>query len=476
MALAALRSARSAPRFDVLRIPGLGRALRWKWGRLLFQIPLLFLVGLIIYDGFSGPKLASENIATVATWIHYRGLVVLALLLAGNLFCMGCPFVLPRTVARRLSECGRRWPRHLRHKWLAIALLFLIFWLYEWLDLWASPWLTAWVAVGYFAAALILEMAFAGSPFCKYLCPLGSFNFVGSTMSPLQITVHQAEICRTCAGKECVNGSSQALGCGTELFAPQVRSNWDCTLCLDCVRACPYDNVALAARSPLSELVPDAWPRRWDVGFLALVFVFASLGNAFGMVPPVYVLQATLSAWLPWLPQSLILLLMFATLDLVLPVLVGLGAAWVSRNLTRANEPLRLTFARGVPAFAPLGMAIWLAHYGFHFATGAAAIIPVFQNFLLDHGLAWLGAAPNWRLGPILPYAWLLPLQVFAVLVGLLASLYVLGERTRRAHPDAPSLVRALLPWTILLLALAFTAIYLFTLPMEMRGTVGFGN
>lgn len=436
----------------------------------------MIVVGLILYDGFSGPQLAPENIATVAAWIHYRGLVILALLLAGNLFCMGCPFVLPRTVARRLSGRGWRWPRRLRHKWLALVLLFLIFWLYEWLDLWASPWLTAWVAVGYLAAALVLELVFAESPFCKYLCPLGSFNFVGSTVSPLQITVRQAEICRTCVGKECVNGSSQVLGCGTELFAPQIRSNWDCTLCLDCARACPYANVALAARPPLRELMEDAWPRRWDISFLAFVFVFASLSNAFGMVPPIYDLLAALSTRLPWLSEALLLFLLFAVLDLVLPAALGLGAAWLSRNLAGVDEPLRLTFARAVPAFVPLGMATWLAHYGFHFATGAAAILPVFQNFLLDHGFAWLGAAPNWRLGPILPASWLLPLQMAAVLAGLITSLYVLGERVRREHPDAPDMLRALLPWVVLLLTLAFTAIYLFTLPMEMRGTVGFGN
>ena len=178
---------RPAPRFDLLHVPGLGRLLRWRWGRLLLQIPLLGVAALILYDGFTGPPLAAENIATVAAWVHYRGLVVLALLLAGNLFCMGCPFTIPRTLARRLSRKGRRWPRALRNKWLAIALLFLLFWLYEWLDLWASPWLTAWVAVGYFVAAFVLEAVFTESPFCKYLCPLGSFNFAASTVSPLQI-------------------------------------------------------------------------------------------------------------------------------------------------------------------------------------------------------------------------------------------------------------------------------------------------
>ncbi len=73
------------PSFDLLRVPGLGRLLRWRWGRLVFQLPLLALAALVVYDGLTGPPLASQNIATVSVWVHYRGLVMLALLLAGNL-------------------------------------------------------------------------------------------------------------------------------------------------------------------------------------------------------------------------------------------------------------------------------------------------------------------------------------------------------------------------------------------------------
>lgn len=185
-----------APRLDLLRMPLLGVFLRWRWARLAVQLGMLAVGALVIYDGFTGPSLAPHNIATVLTWVHYRGFVVFALLLAGNLFCMSCPFALPRTVARRLGRGGRRWPRRLRNKWTAIAVLLLFFWVYEWLDLWASPWLTAWVVVGYFVASFVLEAWFGESPFCKYVCPLGTFNFVGSTISPLQITVRDAAVCR----------------------------------------------------------------------------------------------------------------------------------------------------------------------------------------------------------------------------------------------------------------------------------------
>ena len=63
--------------------------------------------------------------------------------------------------------------------------------------------------------------------------------------------------------------------------------------------------MALVARKPLSELTSAAWPAAGDVALLALVFTFAALGNAFGMVPPVYELEAALAGWLGYGQRSL---------------------------------------------------------------------------------------------------------------------------------------------------------------------------
>lgn len=462
------------PRVDILRWPGIGRFLRWKRGRLVGQLLLLLVALLIIYDGLTGSPLASENLATNLVWLQYRGFVMLGLLFFGNLFCMNCPFTLPRSLARRWSIRGRRWPRALRNKWLALVVFFLFLFLYEWLDLWASPWLTAWVVLFYFAASFFLELIFTGSPFCKYVCPLGTFNFVGSTVAPLQITVTNPDVCRSCVGKECVNsrydaeGKPLMLGCGTELFPPQVQTNLDCTLCLDCARACPYDNVALAARPLLNELrQPRAWPRRWDLSLLIWLFAFAGLSNAFGMTPPVYLLEAWLQQLLETANEFLSLFIIFTVLNLMLPLALGLLAAGISRALSRAKEPLRVSFSKHTPILVPLAFAVWLAHYGFHFATGALAIIPALQNFSLDHGLTLLGQQPNWQLSNILPFSWLLPLQLLIMLVGFGGSYFLLGEIGRNEKES----FTAQLPWVILLVGIAAAAIYLFNLPMEMRGT-----
>lgn len=469
---------RPVPRFDVLRFPVIGRFLRWRWGRLVMQMGLLGITAVMLYDGFTGRQLAPTNLATVITWVHFRGVVMLALLLFGNLFCMSCPFTLPRTLARRVSGNGNRWPKALRNKWLAIGVLFFYLWLYEWLDLWASPLLTVWIILAYFVASFVLEAVFAESPFCKYLCPLGTFNFASSTISPTQITVRSADTCHTCVGKECVNGSVNAngsvdvLGCGTELFAPQISSNMDCVFCLDCARACPYDNVALAVRNPLREATTmGAWPRRWDLNLLVLIYAFAGVGNAFGMVPPVYALENQLSLWLNTDNEGLILLIIFGVIFVLLPVGLGTLAAWLGRTLAKRQEPLRVSLARYTPAVMPLAFAIWFAHFaGFHFLSSAGSIVPVFQEFMLDHRISLFGQ-PDWAMGPLLPMSWLDPFELVVVLVGFAASFYAVGVRARRAE-GRPDGFAAQLPWLALLLALAAAAMFVFYLPMEMRGSV----
>lgn len=494
--------------FDVLRLPVIGRLLRWRYGRLILQIPFVTVALVLVYDGFTGSDMASENLATIVPWVHYRGLVVIALLLVGNLFCMGCPFMLPRTLAKRLSSRGRRFPRVLRSKWLAIAGLFALFFAYEWLDMWASPALTAWVIVAYFVTAFALEALFTESPFCKYVCPLGSFNFVYSTVSPLQISVRDGDICKTCVGKECINGSYSSqpvvlidqigvggapdrththdsrgsLGCGTLLFAPQIQSNLDCTLCLDCARACPHENVQFGARSPGAELTrPDAFPRRFDVAFLVICLAFMGLTNAFGMVPPVYdLLQQIASSlgltslgWSNEAIEAVALGLVFGIGNLLLPVILTLLAASLARWLTRTRhrDSLRTALTSFAPSFVPIGLGFWAAHYGFHFLIGVFSIVPAFQLFLLDHGISALGQ-PNWTLVGITDLGVIGVVQMLALVGGFTGSLWVAYRISARLYRREATL--GLLPWALLFLGLMLAGMWLFSLPMEMRGTILF--
>src|SRR5690606_25858025 len=107
----ALPTARAAPDTDLLRWPVVGAVLRWRHLRTAMQCVLAAVALVIVVHGLFGPQLAPTNLATVLTWVHYRGLLIGVLLLAGNLFCAACPLVLVRNLVRRVRPPVRAWPR-----------------------------------------------------------------------------------------------------------------------------------------------------------------------------------------------------------------------------------------------------------------------------------------------------------------------------------------------------------------------------
>jgi hypothetical protein len=451
------------------------------------QLPLFAVAAAMVVHGFFGPQLAPRNLATLLTWVHYRGALVLVLLAAGNLFCMACPFMLPRTIARRFFKPVRRWPRWLRSKWLALGLFILILYSYELFDLWSSPWWTAWLIVAYFAAALAVDSVFKDASFCKFVCPLGQFNFVASTVSPLEVRVRDADACLTCETHDCIKGTRDPAdpsvvlqqGCELGLFLPKKTGNMDCTFCLDCVHACPHDNVVIATRVPASELWIDPrrsgvglFSRRKDLAALAIVFAFGALVNAFGMVSPVYAVEEWLAHRLGTTHEAPVLGVLFLLLLIVEPIVLLALAAWLTRRGAGTREPLVTLTNRFAYAFIPLGFGIWLAHYTFHFVTGLWTFVPVTQEALATVGLPSFGK-PSWGLTGLSP-GLVHPLELGFLSLGLLGSLLVAHRIAQRDYPVRTA--RAFVPWAALLLLLAAAAVWLLYQPMEMRGTMILGG
>ncbi len=495
--MAPARPRASSSAFDLLRVPLVGRFLKWRHARLCVQFPLLLLAGAVICDGLYGPAVGPMNLAGVLPWIHWRGLLVFGLLVLGNVFCMACPFMLPRMLARRLFPQPYAWPRRLRNKWLAVLLLVLFLWAYEAFALWDSPWWTAWIAIGYFTAALVIDGCFRGASFCKYICPIGQFNFVQSLVSPWQVTVRDAEVCTRCRTKDCIRGRpattdaspsplplspkgravTAVRGCELHLFVPRKSSNLDCTLCLDCIHACPHDNIGIAAIAPAAELWHDPLRsgigrlgKRRDIAALVLVLVFGAFANAAGMVGPVVDVQGWLQV--QWGDRALwwSISAYYVCAFVLLPLLAVGAAATVSRWWAqRAMTPLAAA-TRYVPALVPLGFAMWLSHYSFHLLTSYDAAIPPLQRLAADMGNlgtpAWIGSCCR----PVMD--WLPRLEILCLDVGLLLSLYTGYRIALNGTSSVAQALKALAPWAVLILLLFATGVWIVLQPMQMRGTM----
>ena len=85
-----------------------------------------------------------------------------------------------------------------------------------------------------------------------------------------------------------------ARGCELDLFQPKKAGNLDCTFCLDCVKACPHDNVGSISVVPAKTLLTDVYrssigrlSKRLDWIALILLVTFGAFVNAGGMSDPV---------------------------------------------------------------------------------------------------------------------------------------------------------------------------------------------
>jgi cytochrome c oxidase assembly factor CtaG/polyferredoxin len=447
--------------------------------RRTLQLTLFALAGVIVIDGWFGPQRPSAlNLAGVLPWTYWRGLAVIALLLAGNLFCAICPFTLPRSLAARLLGRPFAWPAALRSKWPAVALFALYLWAYEAFALWDSPYWTAWIVVGYFAACFLVEGLFPRGSFCRHLCPIGQLHFVNSGVSPLEVRARDRAVCADCTTHDCLRGNQDGPGCPTGLFLPTKSGNLDCTFCLDCVRACPHENAALALVAPGASLGRGRSSRAvsgLDLAALSLLVCFGAFANAAAMLAPVVSAGAAVSAWLGTSSDLLVLsvglvLALGAALALLVPACAAAGR--VLAGAGARGTSVRQIVARLSPALVPLGFAMWLAHFGFHLRTGIATLAPAAGRALEGLGLV---ASPPFSSSALAgasaasvfpdPELWVLG-------AGLVVSMAVGWRIARELAPAPGPALRLGLPWAALALALYASGVWIVLQPMQMRGMV----
>ena len=418
-----------------------------KWGppvRRTAQWLMLGLAAWVIWDGWTGPQTAPLNAAGVLPWTHWRAFAVLGLLVLGNLFCGVCPFVLVRDGLRKWWKPRLEWPLWLRNKWGAVGLVVLYLWAYEVFALWDRPAATAWLVLGYFVAIAAIDLFFKGASFCKYVCPIGQFHFVHSLLSPTEIRARDVSVCTSCVTKDCIKGNATQRGCELDLFIPAKRGNFDCTLCLDCVKACPHDNVVLAMAVPGRELVQDRnrasigplW-ERMDWLALMAVFVFGAFANAAAMVGPVA----------DWLGGDIWRETGFLMLTMALPSAV---LVWFARYNREAAALL--------PALLPVGFGMWIAHFAFHLLTGWGTVFSVFQR----DPVPW--QPPDWVVNN------LLLMCLFILGMAVIGAWALALATARRVAPSTPA--KAAMPWMMISGFLYLAGIWIFLQPMQMRGTL----
>ncbi len=482
--------ARQPWRYDLFKVRPIGAFFKARHGRQSLQAVSLVLAAALVADGLFGHQMGSMNLAGIVPWTFARALFVMGLLLIGNLFCMSCPFTLPRElakwVARRFGLTQLPWPRALRNKWLAAGLVVLFFWAFTAMDLWNAPARTAVLLLGYFTVTFAVDTVFRGASFCKYVCPLGQFNFAASLLSPVGVAARSTATCDSCSTRDCIAGHQAPRpqkGCELNLFMPAKQGNLDCTLCMDCVKACPHDNIGLFVQVPAAELVQLAvrdpqrsavgrYRDRLDLAVLAGVVVAAGFANAAVMVEPVTAAMDRWSAHISArLGASLGLLVAFS-----LPAAL-LGLLWLAMPREFGPARRRHALPQWTLALLPVGLGMWAAHLVLHLLTGWGALVP--GTLQAGHDFARLGLpfggwpTPEWgREQALVGVGSILPVQMGLLDAGLLGTLY-LGWRLTASGFGVLHRASRLLPWASVAAALYAAGVWILLQPMQMRGMAG---
>ena len=429
--LASAGAHRPPPRFDLLR----WRPLSWLLTRRPFQFwliaPNLLAFTLIVLAGLVGTATGAMNFSTIFVWIVWWGLLVLLLIpLGGRAWCAMCPIPAPgEWLARRAIVegpdtpsraigLGWAWPKPLQDLWPAFGGLLLL--VLFGLIVTTRPLVTALVLLGLALVALMTHLLFERRVFCRYLCPVGGLLGVYSMAAPLELRARELEVCRQCREKACYRGG-EGYPCPTFQYpGGGLTRNTYCLLCTECLKACPYDNLAIGFRSFGEDLLVRRG-RRADEAWIALLLLGTALAHSVIKLGP----WGWIKSWANLDGSAEFLLYAGLFLGGVLAALPAfhLLTAWLSRALSGApNARIRKLFVDYAYALIPLSLAAWMA-FTLAVVLPNLSYIPRVVSDPLGWGWDLFGTREStWTWVPlgVLPWA-----QLALLLVGLWGSIRV---------------------------------------------------
>lgn len=464
-------------RFDLLRIRWINACFRSRFFRFLLQSVVVALFVLIIVAGIFGNQNPALNIAPILTWTVWWGLLIVLIMFAGKAWCYVCPWDAIAGWTERLSfwrksndglTLGRKWPRVVRNISIATILFVGLTWVELGFGVTMKPRITAYLAIGMLLMAMASALLFDRKSFCRYGCLVGRVSGLYALFASTEVRSKSEAICTSCHTKECVKGSETAYGCPTFLYPGKLESNTYCIQCMECVQACPHDNLAVNLRPWGSDLVTGGKPRS-DEAYLALLMLAITGFHGLTMTP---LWQQLISAIRESAGVGRVIgfsvgmaLLMLGPIA-IYAVLVGISQ-WFGRQ--KALTPLSYGdyFIRYAYALLPIALFYHIAHNAEHLLMEGPKVLAMVSD---PFGWGWnLFGTGRWTIPPLISLEKLWIIQVLLVLIGHVYSLWVAQRTSLRLFGSARAAFRSQLPMLAGMIAFSIFSLWLLKQPMEMR-------
>ncbi|TBR19959.1 YHS domain-containing protein [bacterium] len=461
--LAARRGASAAlsARFDLTALPGVRTALK---SRALVESSRVLMASAflgIVAAGLFGDQNPALNIAPLLTWtVWWAGLIFL-ILFAGKAWCTVCPWDALAGWAAKGSSLNLPWPRAARNIWPAVALFLALTWVELGAGITLIPRATAWVALAMLALAAASAFLFERKSFCRYGCLVGRVSGLYAMFSSVEARAKDPAVCSSCRTQDCYRGSDQGDGCPTFEFPRTMTLNTYCTLCAECFKTCPHDNMALNLRPWGADLADEGRPRS-DEAWLALVLLAMTGFHGLTMTP----------SWPGWVAglEASWGIGYWAAFSVLMTLMLGLPAALYAGLVKAAQaqsqgRPYGELFVRYAYALLPIALFYHLAHNAEHFLMEGPKLLRLVSDPL---GWGWdLFGTAAWRPVPLITLEGLWGVQLLLVVVGHVYSLWVTDRAARRLAPAGA--FKAQLPMLAAMVAFSVFSLWLLRQPMSMR-------
>ena len=424
-------------RLNLYQLPWLRPLIESRWPQLLIRILTLSGFVFTIAGALFGSLVGSHNFAIIIVWIAWwTALKLVFIPFGGRSWCSVCPIPLPGDwlqqgsilgPGRRRFGLNLRWPKRLKGSWMQSG-GFLLIGLFSALTL-TDPRITGWVLLALFALAIGLSLVFERRAFCTYLCPIGGFSGMYAQTSPVEVRILDKEVCAQHDVKSCYHA------CPWGLYPVAFRDSSACGLCMECLRACPSDNLALNLRPFGTDLRGQKHASRLDETFLALVMLGSVVTFAAVFTGPWGWLKSAAFeigslSWLVYASGYLALNLLL--LPGIFSVLV-----WVGQKYSRSGLSLKRAIATQAQVLIPLGLMAWIA-FTVSFAFPKFNLVLDVLNDPLGWGwnlLGVMGANPGLNISGITAL-----LQLGLLLVGMFWSASVSRKLSVTGAKGSPRL------------------------------------
>ena len=185
--------------------------------------------------------------------------------LVGRAWCHVCPLELLMNFAERLGRHlkipQKLMPKIFRNGILIIIGYLLVQFAVSTFHIHRAPHGAAIFLLSLGILAFLFGLFFQYRSFCSYACPVGILLNCYSRNAPFELRIIDENVCKQCSTKDCKTLETynqwNERGCPSLLNPPKLNSNKDCLLCMQCVKACPYDNIRFGVRKFFSDSVPS---------------------------------------------------------------------------------------------------------------------------------------------------------------------------------------------------------------------------